>query len=341
MSSPIQVKQELAVPDDILSNVPTDDESETEDICIDNLQLLDPKVASQSKFPVGCKVWYNARKSKSSKKLRAKSGCVVGVYFDFQSMRHVYRVKSSADCQHTLYEDRLVYGMNCPVKVTNPYTKEAEDGVIVLPQLDAENDGKQQISYAVQFVEGRHVSVEFLVAAERVVYREVKDNELVFINDGIEGETESNVAQEGDAEMKKRKVDGNLKEKEKAATASKNEGKSVGSKGVAVNVGEAGQSLAQIVSKKPETADKQLLLLHHSSKCHSSSDCEIAPYCAEMQKLWKHMARCMDNDCRFPRCFWSRKILSHYRRCTLPRCPTCGPVRAETERRETKKRRTR
>ena len=52
MMSPIQVKQEqeLEEPEHILSNVPTDDESETEDICMDNLQLLDPKVASKSKF---------------------------------------------------------------------------------------------------------------------------------------------------------------------------------------------------------------------------------------------------------------------------------------------------
>ena len=68
MSSPIRVrvKQEeepetQQQSDNNLSNVPSDD-SETEDnICIDNLQLLDPKVASQSKFPVGCKVWYDAR----------------------------------------------------------------------------------------------------------------------------------------------------------------------------------------------------------------------------------------------------------------------------------------
>ena len=257
MSSPIQVKQELAVPEDILSYIPTDDESE-EDICIDNLQLLDPKVASQSKFPVGCKIWYDARKSKASKKLRAKSGCVVGVYFDFQSMKHVYRVKSPADdCEHTVYEDRLMYGINCPVKVTNPDTNEAEDGVIVLPKLDAESDGKQQISYAVQFEEGRHVSVEFLVAAERVVYREVKDNEQVVMNDGIENKTED-VTQEGDALMKEAKVDTNLEQK---AAAPKNElGKlpqspspssaAVGTNEVTVNVEEAGTSLAQIATNK-------------------------------------------------------------------------------------------
>lgn len=265
MTSPIQVKQEQELePEHILSNVPTDDESETEDICIDNLQLLDPKVASKSKFPVGCKIWYDARKSKASKKLRAKSGCVVGVYFDFQSMKHVYRVKAPADCEHTVYEDRLMYGINCPVKVTNPDTNEAEDGVIVLPKLDAESDGKQQISYAVQFTTGRHVSIEFLVAADRIVYREVKDNKQVVNNDGVEDETESNVAQEGDGEMKETKVDANAILEEKAATASKNEeGKSlqtpslspsaaIGSEEIAVNVGET-----QIATNKPGNAGIQ------------------------------------------------------------------------------------
>ena len=73
---------------------------------------------------------------------------------------------------------------------------------------------------------------------------------------------------------------------------------------------------------------QRLLLLHHSSKCHSKDgECKVTPYCAEMKKLWKHMARCTDNDCRVPHCFSSRSILSHYRKCKDPRCPACGPVR--------------
>ena len=229
MSSPIRVKQEeepetQQQSDSNLSNVPSDD-SETEDnICIDNLQQLDPKVASQSNFLVGCKIWYDARKSRASKVLRAKCGHVVSVYFEFKSMSYVYRVKSSSSssaddsCEHNLYEDRLMYGINCPVTVTNPDTNESEDGVIVLPKLDVENDGKQQISYAVQFTTGRHVSVEFFVAADRIVYREVKDKQVV-IKDGIEDEKETIITQ-GDAEMKESKVDANLEEKAAAATVS-------------------------------------------------------------------------------------------------------------------------
>jgi hypothetical protein len=73
---------------------------------------------------------------------------------------------------------------------------------------------------------------------------------------------------------------------------------------------------------------QRLLLLHHSSKCpYEDGKCKTTPYCGEMKTLWKHMARCTDNECRVPHCFSSRSILSHYRKCKDPQCPACGPVR--------------
>jgi hypothetical protein len=73
---------------------------------------------------------------------------------------------------------------------------------------------------------------------------------------------------------------------------------------------------------------QRLLLLHHSSKCpYDAGTCKVTPYCGEMKKLWKHMARCTDNECRVSHCFSSRSILSHYRKCKDPHCPACGPVR--------------
>ncbi|KAL7543116.1 hypothetical protein ACHAXR_012415 [Thalassiosira sp. AJA248-18] len=84
---------------------------------------------------------------------------------------------------------------------------------------------------------------------------------------------------------------------------------------------------------------QRLLLLHHSSKCpYEDGKCKVTPYCGEMKKLWKHMARCTDNECRVPHCFSSRSILSHYRKCKDPRCPACGPVR-ETVRKTQKNQR--
>lgn len=187
--------------DDISSHVATD--SETEEIDVENLQPLAPKFVSQSKFPVGCDVWYDARKSKASKVLRAKGGSVVGVYFDLQNLRRVYKIKydTSIDCEATLYEDRLMYGINCPVTVTNPDTNEVLDGVVVCPKIDRGNDGKQKVSYAVQFTEGKHVSVEFLVAAERIKYRADTAKKLRVKNCRETDKKEINYTQEGESQM--------------------------------------------------------------------------------------------------------------------------------------------
>ena len=253
------VKQE----EDNISNVATDDsESDQDDICIDNLQLLDSKNASKSKFPMGCKIWYDARKSRASKVLRAKSGCVTKVFFDFQSMRHVYRVKSAGHFEHTVYEDRLMFGINCTVTVTNS-EGEAKDGVIVVPKVDVGNDGKALVSYAVQFTEGRHVFVEFLVPADRIKYRHDKSNEqVVDKNDAIEDKKETNDTLEVDTDMKESKIDTNLEEK---SAASKNEGVTLPQTNppstaadesrISANVGEAAKSLGKIATKKAANHD--------------------------------------------------------------------------------------
>jgi len=90
----------------------------------------------------------------------------------------VYKVRSDAPSQYDvfLYEDRLVYGMNCPVTVANAYTNDTRDGVIVCPKLDAGNDGKQQIAYDVQITQGSNVTIEFGAAAERIKYRMEKSS---------------------------------------------------------------------------------------------------------------------------------------------------------------------
>jgi len=174
MASPIRVKEEAV---DIF-HVATDSDGDTEgeDISLEDLQQLDTKFATNpnTKFPVGCKIWYNARNSRApTKLLRAKSASVVGVYMHFEKMQKVYKVRSDAPSQYDvfLYEDRLVYGMNCPVTVGNAYTNDTRDGVIVCPKLDAGNDGKQQIAYDVQITQGSNVTVEFGVAAKRIKCR--------------------------------------------------------------------------------------------------------------------------------------------------------------------------
>ena len=71
----------------------------------------------------------------------------------------------------------------------------------------------------------------------------------------------------------------------------------------------------------------RLLLLRHASQCTAENGtCIITSKCAEMKVLWKHLARCNDNECRVPHCLSSRYILSHWRRCRSP-CNICGPVK--------------
>ncbi len=72
---------------------------------------------------------------------------------------------------------------------------------------------------------------------------------------------------------------------------------------------------------------QRLLLLHHSSKCQYTEKCPVTQHCADMKKLWVHMARCEDNRCQVPHCYSSRAILSHYRKCKDHECQVCGPVR--------------
>eukprot|EP00985_Skeletonema_marinoi_P024325 scaffold16815_cov107-Skeletonema_marinoi.AAC.3 len=126
MSSPVQVKHE---PGGDAFCVDTD--SECEDIDIDKLQPLAPKFASLSKFPVGCKVWYDLRCSPETKHMQAKIARVEEVFIHVENGRRVYKVKSEAADEHgmCLYEDRLVYGISCPVRVTKVGTDETLDGV--------------------------------------------------------------------------------------------------------------------------------------------------------------------------------------------------------------------
>jgi hypothetical protein len=73
---------------------------------------------------------------------------------------------------------------------------------------------------------------------------------------------------------------------------------------------------------------QRLLLLHHSSKCQNNDgNCPVTPHCADMKRLWLHMAKCEDNRCNVPHCYSSRAILSHYRKCKDVDCQACGPVR--------------
>ena len=96
----------------------------------------------------------------------------------------------------------------------------------------------------------------------------------------------------------------------------------------------ASWSQSRYETDKVQQKQQRLLLLHHSSKCpvKEGETCSMSPHCAHMKKLWKHMARCRDQQCRVQHCFSSRSILSHYKKCQDQQCPSCGPVRDEVKR---------
>ena len=168
MASPVRVKHE---PSDVFS-VETD--SEGDDIDIDKLQPLAPKFASLSKFPVGCKVWYNLRCLPATKHLQAKSAHVEEVSIHFENGRRVYTVKSETSSEHktSFYEDQLVYAISCPVKVTKiDDADETLDGVVVYVERQKGIDGRQQVTYAVQYSVENYIAIESGVLADRIKYR--------------------------------------------------------------------------------------------------------------------------------------------------------------------------
>ncbi|KAK1737387.1 hypothetical protein QTG54_011673 [Skeletonema marinoi] len=180
----IQVEEFEDVETDDIFFIATDSEGDTEledeDFSLDELQELDSEFAADpalTRFPLGCKIWYNARTSRvSTNRLRAKSASVVGVYMHYEKLQKVYKLKSDTptQCDIFLCEDRLAYGMTCPVTVIDASTNDVRDGVIVCPKLYqvGGGDGEQQVSsYDVQILHGSDIIVEFGVAADRIKYR--------------------------------------------------------------------------------------------------------------------------------------------------------------------------
>ncbi len=154
----------------------TDTEGEDEDIDLDNLQPLLPTFASRTKFPVGCKVWYNVGNSKTQPKiLRAKAAIVTEVYQYFGTTKYVYKLQSEAPTEHEiiLYEHKLVYAIGCPVKIEKSSTNGAVDGIIVAPNVDKGEDGCRVVTYSVQYSgeEEGGLTIESGVAAEHIKYR--------------------------------------------------------------------------------------------------------------------------------------------------------------------------
>lgn len=72
---------------------------------------------------------------------------------------------------------------------------------------------------------------------------------------------------------------------------------------------------------------KWLLFLYHARNCSYPTGACPEERCEETQELVRHINDCNVKQCKYPRCWDSRKVLYHYRRCRLTTCPVCSPAR--------------
>jgi hypothetical protein len=119
-----------------------------------------------------------------------------------------------------------------------------------------------------------------------------------------------------------------IKKKAAAAAAHRNSG-----------MNSASQEQRQQVLRQQQ---QRLLLLRHASKCEAGTpgnpkECPATKHCAQMKKLWSHIAKCKNQHCSTPHCVSSRYVLSHYHRCKDQNCSVCSPVRDAIQRHKDKR----
>ena len=119
-----------------------------------------------------------------------------------------------------------------------------------------------------------------------------------------------------------------IKKKAAAAAAHRNSG-----------MNSASQEQQQQVLRQQQ---QRLLLLRHASKCEAGTpgnpkECPATKHCAQMKKLWSHIAKCKNQHCSTPHCVSSRYVLSHYHRCKDQNCSVCSPVRDAIQRHKDKR----
>ncbi|RWR84205.1 zinc finger protein [Cinnamomum micranthum f. kanehirae] len=70
-----------------------------------------------------------------------------------------------------------------------------------------------------------------------------------------------------------------------------------------------------------------LLFLCHARKCSAPEGKCQESHCIIAQRLWMHMEKCTGEQCGYPRCHGSKKLINHNKTCRLADCPVCVPVR--------------
>ena len=201
MASAVQVKDESA------AAFSANTDSEDDDIDIDKLQPLARKFVSSSKFPVGCHVWYNLRSSPEMGHLQAKSARVVKVSIHVENGRRVYKLKpKSSEQKISFYEDQLFYAIGCPVRVKKAEKEEAFDGVVVYLEREKGDDGRRQVTYAVQYTADNYITIEPRVAADRIKYR-TDDCGVGVGRKDTDSNTKRTCLHEGDTDKEEKEAD--------------------------------------------------------------------------------------------------------------------------------------
>ena len=132
-----------------------------------------------AKYPPSCPVWYGLSSKSSSKRVDARRGVVKSVYIhEDASAPRVYKITNASGVDRLLWQDQLVYAMDCPVHVKGMIENNSEgelEGVIMCPKVSEEN---AKVSYSVLFVsESDGVRLELEVEADEVSFRNVVESE--------------------------------------------------------------------------------------------------------------------------------------------------------------------
>lgn len=81
------------------------------------------------------------------------------------------------------------------------------------------------------------------------------------------------------------------------------------------------------IEKQYRNQQKWLLFLRHARRCAAPEGKCQELNCITVQRLWKHLEKCLLPQCSFPKCHATKVLLHHHKRCVDPACPVCVPVK--------------
>lgn len=100
------------------------------------------------------------------------------------------------------------------------------------------------------------------------------------------------------------------------------------SEGTNVSQTVASRSTSQPPNKvRFRNQQRWLLFLRHARKCPASEGKCQESNCLTMQKLLKHIEKCISLECEYPHCTRTKKLIHHHKNCSDSACPVCVPVK--------------